>query len=859
MAWRQATLAAVPEAENSEKDAAERRANVQAKEADGGFEATVTFEAMLDRSAEKTETGVSLSESSSPGTRKSVSRKSIKRHTLSGRRPTNLTDSNANLSLTQTLRAAASSVPRCALPPDESMTEKEIAWVQKAVKRYQAPHSSDMHKDYLKDFLRYLGYIATSDEQVMELAGEVVKYSEMDSEEVLTFVERYAEGWHSKLKEAFKVHAVDGELATHDVLRKMMVDVGYMPHRAALDEAVHMVTGFEDTRSTLGEGLTFNEFLEVLVAYRGVHGFSGSELVKLKASFESFESAPLVVSPKGSATSLLGGNGLRVHLVVDALTHVFGTHAEAHAVSVIARMHGGDGLCRTTARRVGAADTIAIDEFVTLARCVREAEQDSQSAIFRGMHEERVQACEVRCLMQQIGYEPLDAVIQEVLEDLGIEEDGTLDFNDFFHFVQAFKECDGLPACEVEMYEDAFQQFDTDDSGCMDVIELGNVMRNLGYNLSHADLHLLSDRMDVNRSGRLEMPEFLRMMGAHREADIKRLRVAFDEYVPRELAFVHRGLLPQNQLFGALENVTDGLLPKQVKKAVKGWKVSGATFDEFVGLADDARRINLEDRRRNAGFKEAEVRYFRRIFVTCDKDGSGDIDASEITGLLLILGMKIRTREEQHAVMNKLDEARDFAAAAGVKEVTAKGSANFGFWELVQLMRMLKSDSDKASDELVMATAQELGFPPTELEQFRKIFIKWSREDALDGTMSPESSPVRRQGSKTSPVRRGSKGPSNATATRSTVVATSVDLEEGPPPEEGLSTDALCALLKSMGMSMTLTQKGALEKQVAKVETTEGGLLSLVGFLRMMRWLLDSDFAGINGAAADAVQRNKVR
>jgi len=331
------------------------------------------------------------------------------------------------------------------------------------------------------------------------------------------------------------------------------------------------------------------------------------------------------------------------------------------------------------------------------------------------------------------------------------------------------------------------------------------------------------------------VPEFFRCMGTHREADLKRLRAAFNEYVSPD-----ENEVDQDQLLELVELVTEGLVPKAVRRAISRREYPSADFDTFVGLADEARRINLEDRRRNAGFKEGEVLHFKRIFDSCDRDGSGDIDASEITGLLFILGLQIRTREEQLAVMARLDEARDMATAAGVQNTTARGSANFGFWELVQLMRMLKSDSDKASDEKVNTTAVELGFSPPELEQFRKIFLKWCRNEGLNGTASLESSPVRRSGT----LPGGGSEPLDAAE---------------PPPEEGLSIDVLCRLLQSMGMSMTLTQKGELEKQVAKVDTTAQGLLSFVGFLRMMRWLLDSDFAGINGAAANAVQRNKAR
>jgi len=159
---------------------------------------------------------------------------------------------------------------------------------------------------------------------------------------------------------------------------------------------------------------------------------------------------------------------------------------------------------------------------------------------------------------------------------------------------------------------------------------------------------------------------------------------------------------------------------------------------------------------------------------------------------------------------------------------------------------MLRSDSDKATDELVDRTSRELRFTAAELEQFRKIFLKWARIEAsgpmgasasLEGALdSPERSPARR--------RRLDGAPMSPAAS-------------GEVVEDGLSMETLDRLLRTMGMKLTLKQKSRLQEQAAAFETTAEGLLSFVGFLRMMRWLIDSDFGGINDIAADAAQRNR--
>merc|ERR1740121_2611305 len=64
--------------------------------------------------------------------------------------------------------------------------------------------------------------------------------------------------------------------------------------------------------------------------------------------------------------------------------------------------------------------------------------------------------------------------------------------------------------------------------------------------------------------------------------------------------------------------------------------------------------------------------------------------------------------------------------------------------------------------------------------------------------------------------------------------------------EDGLSPSTFFSLLRSLGpIHLSAHQKEELEDRLAHCETNDSGNLNFVGFLRIMRWLLDTYFASI--------------
>jgi len=162
--------------------------------------------------------------------------------------------------------------------------------------------------------------------------------------------------------------------------------------------------------------------------------------------------------------------------------------------------------------------------------------------------------------------------------------------------------------------------------------------------------------------------------------------------------------------------------------------------------------------------------------------------------------------------MSKLNTARKLTREAGVDEVSENGTSNLTFWTFVQLARMLRTEHDKAEEAALEILQRELKFSDGEIEDFRQVFRTW--------------------------VKRAE---------------TIMEQRPGHEPPQTLNRDMVRRLVRSLGISISPANAGVLDQklmtldEMGRLETME---LDFFGFLRLMRWILDTDFAGINDAAA---------
>jgi calmodulin len=849
--------------------------------------------------------------------------------------------------------------------------EFEIQSLRVAFRRFQVPQSRDIHKDDLIELINYLGYIMLDPKDVQQLADEISPYSNLDFDELVRFVEKYACKETARMHEVFeKYDADESRNISASELRSMMADLGFNPSKQLIHEATAQVDVNND-----GE-LSFREFVHFFTVYRHGQGFTREELRELRVTYDSF---------------CTGTSGfMETSSTARALIQAFGLQFEKNALActkVIARRK------TMSPRKTETLDVVEFHEFLAFARQLRAAEQQEYAVEFHNHDVDGsgfIELEELQVALRNLGHEPTRGVIVEVLKEVEFELDGNLDMQEFYNFMLVFRDREGFQKKELEELMQVFHKFDDDNSLSICVHELGAMLRYMGHNVTMADLHLYISQVDVDRSGDLDFREFIRLMRMHRRSEVQRLRKLFEAQQDRK-----RGKMPITSLPGALDaalnhrlpQVTNEALPmllarcaenrktlgqlahreaqfkptrrisvcaagiadlgdksssylgklsslrmassKEVplqgmeevsirglvqvlsdtgvvkqacanaglsekdnvaRSAVCGTVVhvlskdeksnivkcqsplqgeiwfaidalcattlgieiadkfatslpalqsceeGGIDFDAYVELADLFRTMRNSFDRMKAGFTDAEIKQFQSVFALYDLDDSGDIDERELQNLLKHIGLQCRTKDQQATIFAALEKARQLATEAGV-DLSHRSNANAkrtSFWEFVQLIRMERSKMDRVLEERVEQASKALHYKSEEVAQFREIFIEWARWDRQNNDSKPKVKPDTKE-------KKPAKGEAQV-----------VIMAE----EEGMTLYALIKLLQSLGCSVRVKDEQVLAAQMESKDMISTGQLSFVGFLQMMRWLLDSDFCSVNKVLVELLKGN---
>merc|ERR1712187_1060968 len=139
---------------------------------------------------------------------------------------------------------------------------------------------------------------------------------------------------------------------------------------------------------------------------------------------------------------------------------------------------------------------------------------------------------------------------------------------------------------------------------------------------------------------------------------------------------------------------------------------------------------------------------------------------------------------------------------------------------LVQMLRVMYRRDDKRVLDREARAVEQTRYSQAEVDQFRDVFMTWFEKDKV---FEDE-------------------------AFQNLQSAGGAKVEHTPrsPDEEAIkeiSTGCMRRLLRSLGVSMNADHRKRLERKIDDFGTN--GNLDFADFLRVMRWMLDTDFASI--------------
>ena len=111
-------------------------------------------------------------------------------------------------------------------------------------------------------------------------------------------------------------------------------------------------------------------------------------------------------------------------------------------------------------------------------------------------------------IMKNLGQTPSEAELQDMINEVDIDGNGTIDFKEFLGLMaRKMRDAD----TEEELIE-AFKVFDRDGNGLISGNELQHVMNSLGENISQDEVEEMIKEADLDGDGYINYEEFVRMI-----------------------------------------------------------------------------------------------------------------------------------------------------------------------------------------------------------------------------------------------------------------------------------------------------------------------------------------------------------
>lgn len=697
----------------------------------------------------------------------------------------------------------------------------ELTRMRATFNRFKVPDTVDVHKDDLTEILSRLGYMMVEEEDVRKIADEATIYSTLDFNEFVGVVEKFSAFEIGQFKVMFDSYDDDGSgsLSTCET-QKLMSSLGFTPLKSMIKEALEVVD-----KDKSGQ-MEFGEFIHLQAIYRCTEGFTRKEVGILEAIF------------KGECEE--GANSLCATKLRDVLLHFNGPQSHEVCNQLGKEVLVSSRKDHDPASEVESAKPMMLNfpEVMIWARRLREYEFETYSVEFKKQDKDGsgfIDMQEIQSLVADLGFTLSKKIVQQFIDMVDDdwvapdedkdgdgkadvkEKDNKLDFDEFVNLMLLLRDTDGFTRADLAEFKKTFLRFDDDTSGDVDVLELSDMMRYLGHQSSLDEVHRLIAKVDFNDSGSLDFREFVRLLRVHREVEVQEMRKAFDKRKEPS------GLLPASSVKGALEDCNVAIPDAGKKGSGTEFKMPSGDmdFDPFVEMVDGLRAIRVAEGRRRAGFSNAEIERFRKMFSDYDADKSGSIDAGEVANLLVDLGFKLRTKEERDNVLAQVDKAREAAAMVGVTDVGEKNRGTVGFWVLVQLLRVLYNRDDKRLLDRESHAAEQSRFSTHEIEEFREVFLNWWSHEKNFEDEEEENRPG--QHDKAEP--------------------------EVEPDCKEISKDGMRRLLRQLGCNLNHDQRVEMENKISELDQiNHHGIahVDFASFLRLMRWMLDSNFADIN-------------
>lgn len=676
--------------------------------------------------------------------------------------------------------------------------------------RFRSPGlSGSVAGELLGDALAHLGYVTMKEETVAFVAQAPLD-SALDFQGFAGFVWDYAAFEHEHVRRQFETLAGEGGRIGASEAAFLLSRFGIPPIRTAVFEALEAAGACEE------DGLSADGLQRLAAAYRAAGGFPREILQDVRRAFDQ-----VAEQVHGSGRALLS-----VDCLEETLRLALGPRCGSRAQDLQATFLAGSG-----PGGAGTGAGLGVWEFVACARRLREMEVNEykrQFASFDRSSQGVIRAEDVVPVLTSLGHVLSRAAVAEFIADASDGDTvSEVDFEMFVHCMEGIHAGEGFTPNQVGELRTAFESCARGVSVTVHPAEVPELLSYLGHSVSLNDARRLIDVVQGPNSTSVGFRSFLRMVPLCRADDDAHAIALHEAHCDAH------GMLPVRRLAHALADMQfeDGSGAVVAAQDAAG-SSTALNLQAFGVCVAAGRRAHACRRRECAGLPEEEVARLREAFDDFAGQGRGTVERLELADLLTQFQVPARSAEERGHVFRRLDQARERALVSGVPsdDLGESQGPRVHFWVMVHLVRILRLDREEAESQHTSQAMEETSFTQREADEFREVFDLWvSRRVERGGGGSPT-------GAESS---NGSCSPSGSSS------------PSGTPSPGQLAVEDVRRVLRSLGLSLNGRQRGELKRYLTGQGADIG--LDFATFLRLMRWMLDGNFADIRGASARAL------
>jgi len=136
------------------------------------------------------------------------------------------------------------------------------------------------------------------------------------------------------------------------------------------------------------------------------------------------------------------------------------------------------------------------------------AEYEEAFKLFDRNGDDNITSSELGTVMRSLGLNPTDPELQDMIDEVDIDGDGTIDFKEFLAMMSR-----KLTSSDAEEeIKEAFRVFDKDGNGYINATELRHIMLNLGERLTLEEVDEMIKEADTDGDGTINYEEFVKLL-----------------------------------------------------------------------------------------------------------------------------------------------------------------------------------------------------------------------------------------------------------------------------------------------------------------------------------------------------------